>query len=419
MRPVEDPQVPDFVSSLQRFSTFSEVEEIKKSTDFAVAGAEERTIFLEDTVIMTEGHRHTELKQMFAPLLSREAIAYYELHLIEPVIQSVLAEKMGTPGPDGLVHLDIVPMIHAALTRIAAAVVGVDGVDTPERTERFKALVLTLSTATTGSFSRADPRDLIQAGRNALATLVSDYLQVSLDRRISLAAEVRAGRLTPADLPRDVLMTMCLAGDLSRPDDAIKIPYVWRMCALFLTGSIKTTSHSLPHLFVHIDEWLREHPEDAANLTNVDWLHRAAAESFRLHQVSPVRFRQAVRDVTLSNGRSVAAGEMVALMIGPANLQAEVWGEDTRLFNMNRTIPKGLRPWGLTFGAGPHTCMGQNLVTGMMNKGDDKHGTHGTAVRVAKALYSRGARLDPQNPPRRPAASLHDTWESVPMVLRP
>ena len=76
MRPVEDPQVPDFVRSLQRFSTFSEVEEIKKSTDFAVAGAEERTIFLEDTVIMTEGHRHTELKQMFAPLLSREAIAY-------------------------------------------------------------------------------------------------------------------------------------------------------------------------------------------------------------------------------------------------------------------------------------------------------------------------------------------------------
>jgi hypothetical protein len=169
---------------------------------------------------------------------------------------------------------------------------------------------------------------------------------------------------------------------------------------------------------VHLDEWIREHPEDAANLTDEEWLHRAAAESFRLHQVSPVRFRAALRDVTLSNGRQVAAGEMIAMMIAPANVQTEVFGPDARYFNPYRPIPQGMKPWGITFGAGAHTCMGQNLVTGMMNRGDDRHGTHGTAVRVAKALYARGARLDPDRPPVRPHASLHDTWESVPMILR-
>ena len=58
-----------------------------KSPDFVMAGAEERTIFLEDTLIMSEGQRHSELKQLFAPLMSRQAVAYYELHLVEPVIQ--------------------------------------------------------------------------------------------------------------------------------------------------------------------------------------------------------------------------------------------------------------------------------------------------------------------------------------------
>ena len=56
--PVSDPPVPDFVKRLQRFETYAEIEEIMKSPDFAMAGAQERTVFLEDTLIMAEGHRH-------------------------------------------------------------------------------------------------------------------------------------------------------------------------------------------------------------------------------------------------------------------------------------------------------------------------------------------------------------------------
>jgi cytochrome P450 len=211
---------------------------------------------------------------------------------------------------------------------------------------------------------------------------------------------------------------MILKDDLSRPDDGEKIPYVWRQCALFLTGSIKTTSHSLPHVFVHLDEWLKEHPEDKARLDDPEFLHRVAAESFRLHQTSPARFRAAAKDVTLSTGRKVAAGEMVAIHAPPANVQTEVFGEDARYFNPWRKVPDGMQPWGMTFGLGSHSCLGRNLVTGIMNKGDDKHGTHGTAVRVMLALYKLGAELDPDNPPLRPHDSMHDHYDSVPMILR-
>ncbi|HSV84016.1 MAG TPA: cytochrome P450 [Ramlibacter sp.] len=418
MTPVSDPIVPDFVKKLQRIDTYREIEEVMKSPDFMMAGAEERTIFLEDTLIMSEGQRHNELKQLFAPLMSRQAVAYYELHLVEPVIQSVISQLHTQRGTDGVVRIDVVPLIHAALTRISALVTGVDGVDTPERTERFRHLVLTLSAATTGSFSTKPQADMIASGRAALAALVEEFLQASLARRIDLVRRHRAGEIDKADLPRDMLTALCLQGDLSRPDDSEKIPYVWRQCALFLTGSIKTTSHSLPHVFVHLDEWLREHPEDREKLSDPEFLYRAAGESFRLHQTSPARFRAAVRDVTLSTGRKVAQGEMVALHAPPANVQTEIFGADARCFNPWRETPKGMMPWGMTFGLGAHSCLGRTLVTGVMSSGDAKFGTHGTAVRLMLALYGLGAELDPAHPPRRPEDSLHDTYESVPMILR-
>jgi cytochrome P450 len=417
VRAVSDPAVPEFVGKLQRFDTYAEIQEIMTSPDFAMAGAEERTIFLEDTLIMSEGQRHSELKQLFAPLMSRQAVAYYELHLVEPVTRDAMRRIQMHRGRDGLVRTDLVPLIHATLTQIAASVTGVDGVDTPERTERFRHLVLVLSEATTGSFSAEPQADMIRKGREAMASLVSEFLQASLDRRLALVRRHRAGDLENDRLPRDMLMALCLRDDLSRPDDHVKIPYVWRQCALFLTASIKTTSHSLPHVFVHIDEWLKEHPEDRTRLADPDFLHRAAAESFRLHQTSPARFRAAVRDVTLSTGRRVAKDEMVALHAPPANVQTEVFGADARLFNPKREIPKGMQPWGMTFGLGVHTCLGRNLVTGIMNRGDDKHGTHGTAVRIMMALYAHGAELDPDAPPRRPAGTMHDTYESVPLIL--
>ncbi|WP_226553859.1 cytochrome P450 [Celeribacter naphthalenivorans] len=410
---VEDPQVPEFVKDLQAIDTYAELREILTSQDFEMAGAAERTIFLEDTLIMSEGQRHSELKQLSAPLFSRQALAYYELHLFEPVIQQVLKDAQDNVDANGRVRLDAVALIKSALTRISAGVTGVDGVDTPEGTERFRSLVLQLGEATTGIFSAIPHAEVIELGKEALNQLVEEFLRPSLERRKALAA-----RDTPKeDMPRDLLMTLCLANDLSHPDDDEKIPYVWRQCALFLTGSIKTTSHTLPHIVFHIDEWIKEHPEDRDKLLDTAFLHRAAAEAFRLHQTSPVRFRRALRDVTLNSGRKVSEGELVAMHQPRGNLDVAVWGEDTRYFNPYRDVPKGMQPWGLTFGAGVHTCIGQNLVTGIQNKGDTKHGTHGTAVRLLKALYERGAELDPDHPPQKATGTMNDRFATMPMIL--
>ena len=135
----------------------------------------------------------------------------------------------------------------------------------------------------------------------------------------------KAGEIEKEDLPRDMLTTLCLHDDLSRPDDDQKIPYVWRQCSLFLTAAIQTTSHTLPHVIVHLEEWFGEHPEDREKATDPEFVRKAAAESLRLHQTAPVKFRIAAKDVTLSTGRRVAEGEMVALFAPPANLEPELF----------------------------------------------------------------------------------------------
>lgn len=410
--------LPDFVKRLQTFDTYSEIDEILRSPDFVMATAPDREMFLGDTLILSEGQRHRELQQLFAPLFSRQTIAYYELHLVEPVIRDRLANVEADRSADGLVRIDIVPFIQSALAGISAKVTGIDGVDTPNKIENFIDLVQTVGASTTGIFSNRPQAEMIERGKAALATLVDTYLQASLDQRKELVRRHRAGEIAREDLPRDVLTTLCLADDLYRPDDTEKIPYVWRQVALFMTASIKTTSHTLPHVFIHLDQWLAEHPEDRHRLVDFDFLHRAAAESFRLHQTAPAFFRRALRDVTLRNGRKVAKDEMVAMLFAPANLSDEVFGDRAQSFDPHRAAASANRSWGLTFGLGTHSCIGQNLVTGIRNRGDQKLGTHGTAVKIMKALYDLGCDLDPDRPPRRLEGSMHDSYESVPVILR-
>jgi cytochrome P450 len=417
MRPVRDSVAPPFADKHQRVDSYAEIVEIMRSADFVQGGAPERRHFLEGTMLLSDGVEHSEQKRLFSKLMSREAMAYYELHLLGKVIDRVIENLKAVRGVDGLVRVDVCELVPLMLSRIAAGVTGVDGVDTPERTERFRQLVMTLSEATTASFTARSVPEVISGGEAALEALVVEYLRPSLDRRIEFARCHKAGEVAETNLPRDMLMALCLAGDLSRPDDDQKIPFVWRQCALFLTASVKTTSHSLPHVFVHLAEWLEEHPEDKEKLTDPEFLHMAAGESLRLHQTSPVRFRRAVKDLTLSTGRKVAAGEMVALFAPPANVETGMFGADARYFDPYRKTPDGLQPWGMTFGVGAHLCLGRNLVTGIRNKGDDKYGTQGTMVSIMKALYALDAELDPGRPLRRTPASYHDTYESVPMIL--
>ena len=417
MKAVKIPALPEFATRLQLIESYSEIEEVLRSPEFQQGGLPMRRIFRDDTMIFAEGDRHTELRQRFRGLMSRDAMAYYEKRLLEPVIAGVLDELKPVRDTHGVIRVNAVPLIRRMSVRISAGVTGVDGVDTPERTERFLSLVALLSEAVSGQWTKRSADDVIEQGMQALQRLVDEFLQSSLDRRLALAAKFKQGTISAEELPRDMLMTLCLADDVHKAGDTGVIPYVWRQCTLFLSAAINTTSHAAAHVLVHLDEWIKEHPDDERRLTDPEFLRSAVTETLRLHTNSPVMFRTAVKDLTLSTGRAVVAGEMVALYTTVANRDSKRFGKDADVFNPNRPAPRQSTRWGMTFGMGRHMCFGSNLVIGVAGQADKERGTDGTLVTMLRALYLRGCRLDPASPPREMTTSFLPTYESVDVLL--
>lgn len=417
MQSVEDPILPDFVGKFQYVTDYKEIDEVMRSPHFHQSGAPERRVFFGRTLIFAEGERHAELRERLRPIMSRQAMAYYELNLLEPVIDNVLAALREQRGPDGLVRAELVELVRIMLHQISAGVTGADGVDSWERTERFAALVKIVGEAATVQWTKGSMDEVLAEGREAMNALINEFLQTSLDRRLDLARRHRAGEIGIEDLPRDMLMSLCLADDVFKPGDDEGVPYIWQQCALFLNASIHATSQTLPHLIVHLDHWVRDHPEDTSKLVDPIFLRLAAVETLRLHQSSPVKFRDATQAITLSTGRQIAAGETVALGTTMANLDEKVFGADARVFNPYREAAKGKMPWGLTFGTGRHSCFGSNLVIGVAGKADKKLGTDGTLVKIALKLNEFGCKLDPGSLPTRNETSFHDAYATVPILF--
>ena len=410
--------IPPFIRQFQHIQSAAEIQEVMRSPDFLQGRSEERDLFFGGSLVMLDGDEHVQRKKLFSSLFSPDSLAYYETRLLEPVITQAMSELRTRRGADGLARTDLVPLIRIMLHRIAAQVTGADDINTPERTERFRVLIAKLSEAAAGQWTTQDREKLIEEGVKARQALVDEFLLPSFERRLGLAARYAAGELSKEELPRDVLMLICLHGNDQQTEYKSYEAYVWRECALFLSASTQTTTHSLPNVVTHIAHWISEHPEDAHKINDTGFLRLAVGESLRLHQTAPVKMRIAARDVTLSSGRKIARDEQVAVFAPYANVDPELYGPDAAEFNPYRKQPAGIHPWGLTFGAGVHMCLGRSLVTGVLNRADEKTGAEGTIVKMLKVLYSFGMELDPDDPPKRMATSFHDTYETLPIILR-
>ena len=296
------------------------------------------------------------------------------------------------------------------LHRITALITGIDGVDTPERTERFRWFIERLGEAVTVEWSKRDHAEVIAEGLAIQDDFVAEFYGPSLARRRELVDQHRRGEVAMEDLPRDLLTLLLLHWD-EQWDDELPL----REATLFLVAATQTTTHAAPHVVRHLDEWLADHPEYRDRLTDPEFLGQAAADSLRLHLPSPALMREAVTEVTLKSGFTVKAGERLALIIQDANREPEYFGADAGEFNPLRDIG-GAKPWGLTFGAGEHLCIGRPLVLGVPGRSESE-GTFGTLVLILTALYRAGAVLDPDAPPEYVTASHHDAYATFPVIL--
>jgi len=114
-----------------------------------------------------------------------------------------------------------------------------------------------------------------------------------------------------------------------------------------------------------------------------------------MHTTAPALLREALDDTTLeSTGRTIRKGDRLALITRLANRDPEAFPDPDR-FDPRRKVEEGINPWGLTFGAGEHQCIGRPLVAGLTGRVDDADtsgpvlGRHRASARVASGLRDR------------------------------
>jgi cytochrome P450 len=118
------------------------------------------------------------------------------------------------------------------------------------------------------------------------------------------------------------------------------------------------------------------------------------------------------KDVTLSSGRRLEAGQMIAIRAGEAARDPSIFGEDADRFNPRRQVVPGVYPFGLAFASGRHMCFGLPLVVG-------SGGVDGMLVHTLKALYGAGMRADSEREPRLVDGLAQDRFDSFPVAFRP
>jgi cytochrome P450 len=269
-------------------------------------------------LVATDPPRHAELRQPLHRMFSAAGLAPSR-ERIRAMVRTLLE-----PGLDGGVwdlaeRAALLPMHVAALL-----------MDIPE--EYWPDLVAWSAMAA----APEDPALATEAGDTlALAHHgLFDYFSRELGRR--------AG--TPGDDAIRTLMTM-RNGELSREEVVVN-------CYSILLGANATTPHTVTGTLLALMERPEVYRRAAADPAAIAGL---VEEGLRWTSAASSFLRHAVRDVRIGGG-VVPAGDPVAVWIGSANRDEEVFPEPYR-FDLTRRQNRHL-----AFGFGPHYCLGATLA---------------------------------------------------------
>jgi cytochrome P450 len=409
--------VPDAVAGMIQLTDYEEIGEVLKSRKFLQGGHRiARQTLMKDIVFMIDGEEHLARRRVLARLLDDDAVAGYRDRHLVPVVERTLAEMAATSrGADGLVRTDLSPLVQICLHRVAAALVGIDGLESAQATERFIGQVRTITAGQTVDWSIDDKDAVLARAHAARDDFQREFFGPSLARRKELVEKARAKGENPEALATDMLTLMVVhRDDTWNGDDMLLL----REVNGFITGSTQTTANGFISLAMRLEKWFEAHPEDRELVdTDPEFLRRAAFESLRMTVAPPARIRTATEDVTLSSGRRIKSGESVAMYFVPANMEPTRFGEHADEFNPRRDVAAGTPPWGISFGAGAHTCPGRPLVTGSRNP-MGKVGVDGTLVSMSRRFYGAGMELDPDRPLVRDTGTHYEIYSSVPIRFR-
>lgn len=344
---------------------------LNDATRFSQASKRESAEFVGDTVLTLDGEEHFGRRRLLSRLMRHRVLVHFEETVILPTVHEILARELQDAD-----RLELVRFGRLVFLQLAASMIGVP-IPHDRTGHVLERHLYPLIEAVTVEWSQRSHSEVLGDGRTAMRDYVSQLVQPAIEeRRRALAAGS-----APDDLPPDLLSLMVVEGFA----DAT----IHREAVLFLVASTLNNAATLTHAIDETDRWLRSRPagvEGAGDGIVSSIVH----ETLRYCVVTPAVFRHCDADTTLPSGAALRHGELVAVLLPDANRDERVWGHDAGVFDPQRSVPAGEKPYGLAFGAGVHACLGRPLVLGTYS--EDL--TAGMLGRILHELLRRGARVD-------------------------
>jgi cytochrome P450 len=410
--------LPDDILEIARYD---QALEVFRSQSFHTELRDGTDALRHGTVLRLNGPGHPRRRRSLNRVLRHDNPQWYVETFLDPSLAAHLRAILGAGGGQGQASADLCELIPTVSMNLAAAMIGIGPPYTTDPVSELEDLV-TAFREMAGVRWIIDPaakKAAINRGVGAKRGFDDRYFKPALAAHRELIGRYQQGALGAEDLPRDFLTLVAAHSDprsadllgkhvdptLEDTDLALR-----EAITSFIIGAVDTTTIVITWCVDELSHWFELHPEDYPRRIDDDFLYRALAETLRLHPTNPATLRQATEDVQLSDGTTVRAGEMVALLTGPASRDQSVYGSDADAFNPRREFPQGVLPYGLAFGSGVHMCYGQPLVLG-------SKGTDGSLVRILFTFYQAGMRPDHSNPGRVRPGTYKQQFASYPVLF--
>ncbi len=395
--------------SVTTITSFADAKDAYRSKDLRQALYDEGEVVMADVLVNLHGDEHRQRRRVENRSFRREAFEVYERELFPKVTTRTLAPYLAAGRVD-LVHLG-----HELMLNLAAVTAGVDRpAGTAEETERLYGYMMLFIEGATLAHSTRDKGERREVIAQALEDWDAEFLSASITRRRQALVELEAGRITEAELPRDVLTT------LLRSPEPLEHHVLRREIAFYLLAGAHTSATAFVRSIDHLLGWVADHPADAGRAaTDRLFVQRCIHETIRLNPSSPTGQRWALADVTLKSGVHVPQGGKLVIDLAAVNRDPLVFGADAAAFDPTRPLPPGVGPFGLSFAAGMHVCIGQDLAAGVVPAGDEVGADHlyGLVTGAVQQVFAAGVRHDPEHGPQRDTATARPYWASYPVLL--
>jgi cytochrome P450 len=407
--------LPPFLRGVPEITSYDGVKALLKSKALESATHEESIDFGRRTILTIDGEEHFDRRRLESPMLSREALKSYERSILMKTVDHCLADVPA--GPDGLPECDLTDLISRMLLEIGATIVGLDDVETAERSERLRQVRDPMMRAFIVEFELEEHEPIIAEGLKAKDEFRDEFVQPSRERRQAEIDALReAGDTAGLEALEgtNLINQMLLHWDDSWDDDLLV-----RESLLYLIASGHSTSTAITHAVNELSGWFAEHPDEWELRLDPDFLLKAAMETLRLHSPTPGILRRAIEPVEIVDHGGVVSlqpGDLVSGNISAASRDETHFGEGWNSFDPHREVKRTTNRYGAAFGGGTHVCIGRQLVLGNYARGEEDGEYFGVFVRILRRLYEAGVRF-PEGFKPEPAHSGHDRFDHFPVVF--